>query len=74
MGPGASHSSCGLPAELANFQGYYECADAVKLGRPTSVEDVQALVAMFPRVKAVGVGHSWMKVGACVAGGGSACG
>ena len=78
MGPGASHPACGLPTELANFQGevqastlslactceahrlpllrplpatavpprpgYYECADAVKVGRPKSVEEVQTMV------------------------------
>lgn len=23
---GASHNGCGLPSELSNFQGYYECS------------------------------------------------
>ncbi|PSC73887.1 L-gulonolactone oxidase [Micractinium conductrix] len=59
MGPTASHTACGLPDELANFQGYHECADAVKVGKPAAVKDIQQMVTAFPRVKASGVGHSW---------------
>ncbi|PSC73742.1 L-gulonolactone oxidase [Micractinium conductrix] len=59
LGPGASHTGCGLPDELANFQGYHECADAVQVGKPATVEEVQEMVKAFPRVKAAGVGASW---------------
>jgi hypothetical protein len=45
--------------ELSNFQGYYQCNPAVKIGRPVTVQDVQTLVTMFPKVRANGVGHSW---------------
>ncbi|KAL4431088.1 hypothetical protein ABPG75_006344 [Micractinium tetrahymenae] len=65
MGPVASHQYCGLPTELSNFQGYFECDDAVKVGRPSSIEDVQALVSAFPHVKASGVGHSWWRQQFC---------
>jgi hypothetical protein len=52
-------------AELANFQGYYQCDKRVKVGRPSTVEEAQSLVSMFPHVKASGVGHSWWKEQFC---------
>lgn len=42
-----------------SFQGYYACNKSVKIGRPASVEQLQAIVATFPRVRGAGVGHSW---------------
>ncbi len=59
------NSITGLPVELSNFQGYYQCNPAVKVGRPTSVADIQTLVTMFPKVRANGVGHSWWKEQFC---------
>ncbi|EFN59179.1 hypothetical protein CHLNCDRAFT_138071 [Chlorella variabilis] len=46
-------------------QGFFECADVVKVGRPSTVEELQAMVAMFPQVKASGVGHSWWREQFC---------
>ena len=37
----------------------------MKIGRPSSLSDAQALVTMFPKVKAVGSGHSWWKEQFC---------
>lgn len=65
MAPGTSHDGCGLPTELSNFQGFYDCDKRVKVGRPNSVSEAQALVQMFSRVKASGVGHSWWKEQFC---------
>ena len=50
---------CALPLYLANFQGNHGCESGVKIGRPTTEEELQSLVSEFPRVKASGVGHSW---------------
>eukprot|EP00854_Cymbomonas_tetramitiformis_P015790 gene15790-18722_t len=47
------------PDSLSNFQGIYACDSSVNIGRPTTPEDVAALIKAFPRVKASGVGHSW---------------
>ena len=55
----------GLPLELSNFQGYFECNKAAKIGRPASIADAQSLITMFDRVKAVGNGHSWWKEQFC---------
>lgn len=41
------------------MQGYYACPSDVKVGRPSNLQDAQALVAMFPKVKANGIGCSW---------------
>ena len=37
----------------------------MKIGRPTSTEELLALVQGFPRVKGVGVGHSWWQQSFC---------
>lgn len=37
----------------------------MKVGRPNTLKEAQALVTMFDRVKAVGVGHSWNKEQFC---------
>ncbi|PSC72038.1 cryptochrome DASH-like isoform A [Micractinium conductrix] len=59
-GPG-SHAGCGLPFKLANFQGLYECTDSVRVGRPASLSELRTLVSLYPRVKAVGTGHSYVR-------------
>ena len=43
----------------------HRCADAVKVGRPKTLDEARTLVATFPKVKAVGVGHSWWKEQFC---------
>jgi hypothetical protein len=50
---------------VAPTVGYFACEKGVKVGRPATVEDAQALVTMFDRVKASGVGHSWWKEQFC---------
>jgi hypothetical protein len=37
----------------------------VKVGRPSSVEELLALISAFPRAKGVGVGHSWWQQQFC---------
>lgn len=58
QGPGAT-SHCSLPNQLGNFQGYYRCANAVKVGKPFDKEELAAMVAWYPHVKGSGIGHSW---------------
>ena len=55
----APRSACGLPSTLSNFQGNHACAREVKVGRPASLAEAQALVKAYAQVKASGVGHSW---------------
>ncbi|GAQ87052.1 hypothetical protein KFL_003280060 [Klebsormidium nitens] len=50
---------CGIPYELSNFQGLYECPNECSMGRPKTLEDVKALVRDHSSVKAVGAGLSW---------------
>ncbi len=59
MADGAAHGSCGLPYELSNFQGNEKCAPSVAVGRPRDWGQLASLVRTYPKVKAVGVGHSW---------------
>ena len=42
------------PPTAAPRAGYYECDNAVKVGRPRSLDELAALIAVFPRVKASG--------------------
>ena len=44
---------------LYSLSGYFRCDPTSRVGRPTSLADLKAQVTSFPRVKAVGVGHSW---------------
>ena len=46
-------------------QGNYQCNPAVKVGRASTVEELQQLVKLYPRVKASGIGHSWWAEQAC---------
>ncbi len=50
---------------IGSGAGYYKCSEAVKIGRPTSTEELLALIQGFPRVKGVGVGHSWWQQSFC---------
>ncbi|KAK9807747.1 hypothetical protein WJX72_007930 [[Myrmecia] bisecta] len=50
---------CGVPYQLANFQGLHECSGDMAMVRPQTVADVQAAVAKYSKVKAVGTGLSW---------------
>ncbi|PSC67957.1 peptidase C69 [Micractinium conductrix] len=59
MAPGSTYSGCGLPFELSNFQGHFQCDSRVKVGRPATIDQLTAIVKTFPRVKANGVGSSW---------------
>lgn len=61
MQSGSAHGYCGLPYELSNFQGRHECDDRVWIGRPTSVLEMQQMVAMADKAQGLGVGHSWYK-------------
>ncbi|QDZ18639.1 putative D-arabinono-1,4-lactone oxidase [Chloropicon primus] len=61
MQSGSAHGYCGLPYELSNFQGRHECDDRVWIGRPTSVAEMQQMVAMADKAKGLGVGHSWYR-------------
>jgi hypothetical protein len=45
--------------------GRYRCDIGVKIGRPASIPQLQAIVAAFPHVKASGVGHSWWQQQFC---------
>ncbi|GMH44322.1 hypothetical protein BSKO_12256 [Bryopsis sp. KO-2023] len=65
MDPDASHSHCGLPNELSNFQGHYECDNDVKVGKPEDISQLRKIVRKFDKVNAVGVGHSWWKEQFC---------
>lgn len=47
------------------FAGYFECDASVVVGRPTRVQELQAQVQQYDRVKAVGVGHSWWQQQFC---------
>ncbi|KAL4438021.1 hypothetical protein ABPG77_004242 [Micractinium sp. CCAP 211/92] len=59
MAAGSTHTGCGLPYNLSNFQGYFSCDPRVKVGRPRKVDELAAMVGQFDRVKANGVGGSW---------------
>ncbi len=61
MDPEVGNQYCGLPQELANFQGFFECDNRVKIGRPRSIAELQALLPLFRKAKAVGVGGSFNK-------------
>ncbi len=74
MQPGSAHSYCGLPYELSNFQGRHECDDRVWIGRPTSVTEMQQMVAMADKAQGLGVGHSWYRDLFCPANNGSGIG
>jgi hypothetical protein len=41
------------------YSGNHKCNKSVVIGRPRNSSELAALVAAYPRVKAVGVGHSW---------------
>ena len=41
--------------------GYYACDKAVQVGRPSTKEQLLDLIKAFPKVRGVGVGHSWVK-------------
>ncbi|RMZ54692.1 hypothetical protein APUTEX25_003070 [Auxenochlorella protothecoides] len=65
MAEEATHGSCGLPYELANFQGFFQCDDSTKVGRPADIDELKQLVQSYEHIKAVGVGHSWNKEQFC---------
>ncbi|WIA21698.1 hypothetical protein OEZ85_000865 [Tetradesmus obliquus] len=65
MDPSAQHSFCGLPYELSNFQGHFKCEPSVIVGRPSDRQQLANLVKAYPKVKAVGVGHSWWRQNFC---------
>lgn len=48
-------------ALMATPQGLYECTDSVRVGRPASLSELRTLVSLYPRVKAVGTGHSYVR-------------
>eukprot|EP00243_Klebsormidium_subtile_P003714 TRINITY_DN17304_c0_g1_i1.p1 TRINITY_DN17304_c0_g1~~TRINITY_DN17304_c0_g1_i1.p1 ORF type:complete len:664 (+),score=144.66 TRINITY_DN17304_c0_g1_i1:104-1993(+) len=56
---------CGIPYELSNFQGLYECPNKCLMARPKTLEEVSALVREYSSVKAVGAGLSWNKEQFC---------
>lgn len=41
--------------------GYYACNKNTQVGRPTSTEELLALIKGFDLVRGVGVGHSWFE-------------
>ena len=45
--------------DLSNFQGKHACGAKLRMSAPETVADVARVVAAFPKVRAVGVGHSW---------------
>lgn len=47
------------PPSIAPCSGYHQCDSKVKVGRPSTVEELVDIVKAFPRVRGVGVGHSW---------------
>ena len=47
--------------DLSNFQGKHACGSDLRMSAPETVADVARVVAAFPKVRAVGVGHSWNK-------------
>ena len=56
--PSLSTPPPAAPLSLS-LSGFFRCDPASRVGRPTSLADLRAQVLAFPRVKAVGVGHSW---------------
>ncbi|EFN57507.1 hypothetical protein CHLNCDRAFT_143085 [Chlorella variabilis] len=61
----SAHAGCGLPFSLSNFQGYFPCDPRVKVARPRTLEELQAVVASHPKVRANGVGASWWPAQFC---------
>lgn len=55
----SSQPHCGLPDTLSNFQGYHGCNSGVLVGVPRNLSELENIVRVFPKVRAVGVGHSW---------------
>lgn len=49
----------------AILAGSFACATAVKVGKPSSVEELLQLVQDFDHVKGSGVGHSWWQQQFC---------
>ena len=47
--------------DLSNFQGKHACSSELRMATPETVEEVARVVSAFPKVRAVGVGHSWHK-------------
>ena len=47
------------------FEGYFECANDVVVGKPRTLAELQAQVLQYDKVKAVGVGHSWWQQQFC---------
>ena len=45
--------------DLSNFQGKHACGAGARMSTPKTVADVARVVAAYPKVRAVGVGHSW---------------
>lgn len=70
----APRAAAFTPRTPSPSPGYYRCEPAVKIGRPTTFAELTALVAAFPRVQAVGVGHSWNQQRFCAGTDGSALG
>ena len=57
---GVTFAELGTAAhDLSNFQGKHTCDPRLKMATPTTVHDVASVVAAFPKVRPVGVGHSW---------------
>jgi len=61
----AARSACKQTCAAAARAGFFACDAAVRVGRPESMEALLSLVAAFPRVKGVGVGHSWWQQQFC---------
>ena len=51
---------CAAPTPLPPAPtGNHKCDKSVVIGRPRNYSELASLVGAYPRVKAVGVGHSW---------------
>lgn len=45
--------------------GFFRCDPNVRVGRPKTLAEITNLISSFPKVKAVGVGHSWWQEQFC---------
>ena len=69
-----SHTPAPPPTQHTpkRHQGHYKCAPGLLLGRPSNVNQLAALVRLYPRVKAAGVGHNWAPELTCAGNGSEA--
>ena len=50
------------PTSSPTSRVFLDCDNGVKIGRPKTIAELQAMVTMFPKAKASGMGASFNKV------------